>query len=242
MILRIPIFLIALLFPVLAHADTEYKVEGSKSFYALFGWGTQNQSDVNTYLHDLSESFSGSRRADTFDHALEFRLGEQAPINNVLSYGFEAVYQSSTERNINAFSGEPNKHRVGLRLLSLMGVVVSNLPTVPGLSFGGNAGIGFGKLVETWAYDRSTFDPPSHDYSVPDFTGSGFIGGVFLAYARDVWEKRALVIRGGYRWRNLGDFEGYRGWDASELAADREPFDFDFSGIFIQAGISLEHN
>jgi hypothetical protein len=74
-----------------------------------------------------------------------------------------------------------------------------------GLFAGGEAGVGFGELKETFEY-RSAY-PGGLNYH-GDWENAGFVGGAFAGYQYGFSIGLAAVGKAGYKYRNLGTMAG----------------------------------
>lgn len=104
--------------------------------------------------------------------------------------------------------------------------------------------MGFGTAKSEFHF-RDFADPTNNFSGEGDWSGTGFVGGAFMGYRFGLSPLASLFLRGGYRYRNLGEFSGdsYRSDTGSGSGSPQDnagnPLDFDFSGVYIRAGFGL---
>ena len=164
-------------------------------------------------------------------------------ISEMIAVGLGVNYQNnrllnSYSDNINAVSDDKN-----LQILDFTGNISIFIPGVKGLFFGANAGVGFGGYDNIVSIAPYSIDYPDSSFLArTDASGKGFIGGVFVGYELNSSAGPLMFFKFGYRYRNLGWFEGVfknteDGISSGTVEDTNGNFvDYDFSGLYFLIG------
>ncbi len=214
------------------------------------GYGGQSLKDINADIMDdeqLLQSFGIPVGFNTFGGALDlgFELGYH--ISPIVSLGACLNYQGNKiTDSYSDFSGSLSIER-SVNIFNIMGNIGLWLPTVPGFHFSVGAGIGIGKAgLDLRLADF--FDPRNNLQTDGNWNGNGFVAEGFTGYRVHLAPAFNLLFRGGYRYRNLGQFGGsIQSLQLGNTVGPYQnnagqPLDFDFSGFYFVTGLSVFFN
>jgi hypothetical protein len=126
------------------------------------------------------------------------------------------------------------------------------IPFIPGLYLGASGGIAGGTLEETFVLDSESEGVTSSGMADGNYDKVDPVAGFFAGFQYEFRSAPLIYIEGGYRLRNVGEFDGTSaGSGAVDIAKpDGELTNFDgelvgdmdFSGWYARAGIGLAFN
>lgn len=214
----------------------------SNAFYTSvsLGYGGQSLKDINTDIKDdeqLIQSLGIPVNFNTFGGALDigFELGYH--ISPVVSLGACLNYQGNKiTDSYSDVTGSLSIER-SASIVNIMGNIGLWLPAAPGFHFGIGGGIGIGNAGLDLRFADFT-DPTNNLQTDGNWNGNGFIAEGFTGYRLHLAPAFNLLFRGGYRYRNLGQFSG--SIQSLQLGNSMgpyqnnagQPLDFDFSGLY----------
>ena len=215
-------------------------------FYGYVGFGTQALGDINDGIKEEEAALQEAGADvsfDTFGGAPDFGGGVTVKLTSLVGLGLQFGYQGNKVEAEYRDSSGFFTDATHLRIMDLTGSIEFSVPTVRGLFVGANAGVGFGKAKDEFVLGDAA-SPPNTIEGVGEWTGSGFVGGAFVGLRTAASEIASLYFVGGYRYRNLGHFSGQvtstlGNSTGSPENSDGQPIDFDFSGIYLRAGIMV---
>ncbi len=208
----------------------------------------QRQGDLNDVISADEQFFRSYGLPVTFDRfggTPEFGGEAGYRFSESFSVGVSVMHQSSTLTNGYADASGSYNDRQETTLTEIAGNITFWPSGVPGLFMGFQAGHGSGSFEESFVLrDYST---PSNDADIHGkWTGGGAVFGLFAGYQHAVSGQAFLFGRLGYRFRDVGHFDG----SATDLVSGStytgeyqknsgQSVKFDFSGVHAQVGLGV---
>jgi len=165
-------------------------------------------------------------------------------VNSMISIGGSVSYQkASIDHSFTDFSGSLSRSG-DLSLVGLTACLSFLVPDANGLFVGVDAGLGLGKAKTDFHF--RDFSSPSNDLDgTGDWDGTGPIFGVFAGVEQSFQTGLILFIKGGYRYQNLGVFDGRT--SSPQLGNGNGPprnnagqaIETDFSGLHVAFGLGF---
>lgn len=118
------------------------------------------------------------------------------------------------------------------------------IPGAMGFFVGAQAGMGFGRLSESF-HVRDSSDPNNNQDIEGDWSGNAAVLGVFLGYQHVSARGPAFHARTGYQFMNMGKMDGTATspqlgrYSGPPLDGVGREMDTDFSGIALEVGIGF---
>ena len=231
---------------ILAQEDPE-----ARPFYfsASIGLNKPSLGDVNDYLESTESIFeSASWQSVSWDQftwtpALGAEFGKQ--VSPTVFIGLAVSYQKNAINNSYSNVNGSLSYDPEYQLIDISGRVRIVPKTAQGFFFGFSGGLASGKFEEVLIANIIA-DPSQNVDVVSEYTGAGLSLGGFAGYELSVGKTTKLTGQIGYRYRNLGTFDGYtKGviagdegrYDGPALDNSGKKMDFDFSGFHIDVGV-----
>lgn len=223
---------------------------GDTALEMFVGISGQDLDDLNDVIRDDERTFRNAgipADFETFDAAPQIGIGITHGVESTVALGAEFTHQWSSVENRYFDAGESYSDEIDLRMTEISGVIEVRIRESPGLSFGGSMGAGFGDLEEDVRF-RDFQDPSNNVDALGEFDGSGLVVGGFVNYRIVAGRTAHILVRGGYSYRNLGEFDGasttWQNGSPQTLfgpATDSfgRPIDFDFSGFYLRIGVGF---
>lgn len=212
--------------------------KGATNMYGFLGFGTQALADLNSAIEDDESVLQGAGipvNFDTFGPAIDLGGGIVHQVSETIGLGIELGYQRSSVNNRYSDVSGSYSDAVDLEILDVTGALQFWVSSAPGLLFGTNVGVGFG-AVKDELHLRNFSNASNNVNGTGQWSGAGFIAGVFGGYHFTLSQSTRLLLHAGYRYRNLGEFDGGSGPPSDNAG---QPLDFDFSGFYSRLGLGF---
>jgi hypothetical protein len=181
-----------------------------------FGRAGGSFNDLNGYIdtwnqalvaHDYPGSFEKIGAAWAYELEAGYRLSDDLSVGIGFSRGKHSVDSKSNSVSLSAFSTLAQE--IGVTVSEVAANLTWWMPSAKGVFFGIESGMGFGKLTEKLTAEMTTIPDFTTDAQsvTGEFTGSGLCGGLFGGYELDM-PGFSVHVKGGYRFRGLGEFKG----------------------------------
>jgi hypothetical protein len=220
---------------------------GSIFLRGAIGMTTQSLGDVNAIIEEDQDFFDENGLIVSLERfkgttQVGGELGYR--VNGSWSGGVGVSYHEAHIENFYFIDPALDiKDQSDLTYFEVVGNASYWISRWPGVFVGAQAGVGMGTAEVHFEFTDTT-DPSINELLDGKYDGSGFVWGGFVGYQTSLKGGIQPFGRAGYRIRNLGTFSGsstssLTGVDNSPPTnAAGEPVDFDFSGVFLEAGFT----
>ncbi len=215
-------------------------------FAVTFGPGWTAQSDLNGVIKAQKQILTSAGISvdwKTFGIGPELSGEVGYRLTPKLAIAVGGAHQSqAVDNQVSDYTGSLQDSYTA-SINEVVGTIVLSPFDSPDVSIGGNAGIGFGTLKEEFAF--RDFANASNDFTASgDWSGSGFVGALFVGLSHALGDAVEVQARAGYKYRNLGTFNGtvtsqYGTVTGGPKGASGDLLEIDYSGLFAQAGFSF---
>jgi len=247
------LFLVAVYVLAGATYSTAQDMPEARPYYfsASAGLNIPSLGDANDYLESTEQIFESSLgRSVSWDifgwtPAFGAEFGKQ--VSSTVFVGLAVSYQKESVNNAYSNANGSMSYDPEYQLIEFCGRVRIVPAKAQGFFFGFSGGYASGKFEETLV--GTIIPDPSQNVDIAsEYTGSGLSLGAFAGYELPVGTTTKLTGQVGYRYRNLGTFDGYiKGviagnqgrYDGPALDNSGKEIDFDFSGLQIDIGVVL---
>jgi hypothetical protein len=211
------------------------------------GYGFQSLKEVNDDIKNdelLLRSSGIPVNWDTFKGTYDVSMEMGFRLIRVLSVGISIGYQKNKINNsYSDYSGSLSEN-IAISAWDIAGNITLWIPGTKGLFVGANSGVGLGSIAEFISFQ--IYGDPTNSFT-DDISadGKGFIAGMFAGYEAQFKSGPILFLKLGYRFRNLGEFEGTARspelgfYEGKVLNNAGVPIEFDLSGFYVVGGFGI---
>jgi hypothetical protein len=213
---------------------------------ASFGLGWTAQGDINTLIHAQEQVLRSAGvpvRWKTLGAGAEYSAELYYRLTSHAALALAGGHQTQKADNKVSDNSGSFQDSYTASIDEFVGTIMVWPFYSPDLSLGIGGGVGFGRLVEHFAF-RDYADPANDLEAVGNWSGSGFVGAAFLDFTHPVGEIVNLHARMGYKHRNLGTFKGTTNGPQGSIPSTPEfppghRITVDYSGLNVEAGFTF---